>query len=121
MLAILACLLAGLAAAPPAAKKPAAKSPAAKSTAKRSTVAKARPRSSAKVPAVVRKPVYVTYTYQHLDRDSSFKWVTESMEPQQETFDNVRGLVPFFEQLYQSSKTNANLWKGLKSIITLNH
>lgn len=38
------------------------------------------------------------------DREASIQWINENMTPQQETFENVRGLVPFFELLFQSAR-----------------
>ena len=97
LLAILAGLTFGfIAVSAPAAKKPVPKK----------TASKAKAPAKAAVP-VRRAPATYTYTYQHIDHDGALKWVMDSMEPQQETFDNVRGMVPFFEQLYQSSKTKS--------------
>jgi lysophospholipase L1-like esterase len=110
LVAILACLLAGMALAVSAAPPPAAakkKSAAAATKKKAAPKAKAKSTGAAKKAPASRKPVNQAYTYQHIDRESALKWIQESMEPQQETFDNVRGLVPFFEQLYQSSKTKS--------------
>ena len=38
------------------------------------------------------------------DREAALGWINENMSPQQETFENVRALVPFFELLYQSTR-----------------
>lgn len=50
-----------------------------------------------------KKPVYKRPVVSGPDREDSSRWIRECMEPQHETFDNVRALVPFFEHLYQSS------------------
>jgi lysophospholipase L1-like esterase len=39
-----------------------------------------------------------------VDREAALDWIHENMTPRQETFENVRGLVPFFELLYQSER-----------------
>lgn len=118
ILAALLCAVIALPAPPPsparkpatASKKPAAKTGSkttAKSTAKKGTTSSSA-RSKSRTAKQVRKPVNsYARNMPYIDRTSALKWVMESMEPQQETFDNVRGLVPFFEQLFQSSKSKA--------------
>ncbi len=94
--------------APPAATK---KSTTTKSVAKKApakkTAATSKSRAKAPVRQVRRTTTAPPGPRLYINRDAAIKWVMEGMEPQQETFDNVRGLVPFFEQLYQSSKSKA--------------
>jgi len=53
--------------------------------------------------APVRRPVRYAPVFTVEDREAALSWINENMTPQQETFENVRALVPFFELLYQSS------------------
>ena len=52
----------------------------------------------------VRRPVRYAPVFSSEDREAALGWIHENMTPQQETFENVRGLVPFFELLYQSTR-----------------
>jgi lysophospholipase L1-like esterase len=98
----LASFEAPLEAAPAPKKKAAAKTPP--KTAPKTTAKKAAPKKAPVRRAVVRRPAI---PYPLVDREEALKWVLECMEPQQETFDNARALVPFFEQLYQAEKSKA--------------
>lgn len=93
----------------PATKKKTTSKPPAKTSAKSTTATKKRApvRKNAALPArrTNTRQAQSQQARQYIDRESALRWVQESMEPQQETFDNVRGLVPFFEHLYQSTKT----------------
>ena len=115
-------LVLGAVAAPPATsadskKKAVAKKVSGKSAAK-STAANKKPVarvSASKTPLrrtaassyrapVVRRPVRYAPIFSAEDRGEALAWIHENMAPQQETFENVRGLVPFFELLFQSAR-----------------
>ena len=88
------------------AKKSLAKT-AAKAPAKRTTTSSKAPArrvvASYRAPGV-RRPVRYAPMFSAEDREASIQWINENMTPQQETFENVRGLVPFFELLFQSAR-----------------
>ena len=74
-------------------------------TTARSTTSKPPGRRTVAIYRQVRRPVYYAPTFSPEDREATVQWINENMAPQQETFENVRGLVPFFELLYQSARS----------------
>lgn len=90
------------------AKKVSVRQGASKQGGKKSTVAAnkapaARRATVASYRAPVRRPVRYAPAFTSEDRELAVQWIHENMAPQQETFENVRGLVPFFELLFQSA------------------
>lgn len=88
-------------------KAPAKQAPAKQTGKKFAVVVKApvrRPTAVATYRAPVRRAVRYAPALTSEDRELAVQWIHENMAPQQETFENVRGLVPFFELLYQSAR-----------------
>ena len=54
--------------------------------------------------AIVKNRQFITFCEHAEDRETALTWINENMTPQQETFENVRALVPFFEMLFQSAR-----------------
>lgn len=96
--------------APATNNKTASKTTANKTAANKSTANKQSANKQTTAPAT-RKATYVRrYRVPYFsaeDREAAMTWIQENMTPQQETFENVRALVPFFEQLYQASRTKS--------------
>ncbi|HEY3743391.1 MAG TPA: GDSL-type esterase/lipase family protein [Bryobacteraceae bacterium] len=75
------------------------------------TLAKSQPKTAvrrsyaaSRYRAPVRRPVVRVPAYSLEEREAALAWINENMAPKAETFENVRALVPFFEQLYQSEQ-----------------
>ena len=106
-------------------KKAAGKSNKAATKTASKTNAKATPKGSSKKPlvrtvanktstvrrttatnyrTVARRPIRYAPMFSAEEREAALSWINENMTPQQETFENVRALVPFFEMLFQSAR-----------------